>query len=115
MQVSYPGNESGLPVPTEKRKLLIGIGTRRPRKREGQSACSEAIARLEQRTGSSIGYPLAVALLGIRERDRALAHLREAMHDRSERIVDAGIDPRLQSLHGDAEFRRIVGAVGFVG
>ena len=73
----------------------------------------EAIERLEPRAGSSIAYEVAVALLGIGERERALAHLEDAKRDRSERVVDIAIDPRLRPLHGEPEFRRIVAAAGF--
>ncbi|HKB71071.1 MAG TPA: protein kinase [Thermoanaerobaculia bacterium] len=73
----------------------------------------EAIARLEPRAGSSIAYEVAVALVGIGERELALAHLEDARRDRSERIVDIAIDPRLRPLHGEPEFRRIAAAMGF--
>ena len=77
------------------------------------SEAREAIARLEPRAGSSIAYEVAVALVGIGERELALAHLEDARRDRSERIVDIAIDPRLRPLHGEPEFRRIAAAMGF--
>jgi Tfp pilus assembly protein PilF len=71
----------------------------------------EAVAGLRRRTGSTVSYEVAVALLGAGDREGALAHLENARIDRGERMVDLRIDPRLRPLHGDPVFERIAGEV----
>ena len=84
--------------------------------RAGRTAeARDALGRLERRTGSSIAYEVAVALLGVGDREGALAHLETARNDRSERMVDLKIDPRMRLLHGDPAFERIAREVGFGG
>jgi tetratricopeptide (TPR) repeat protein len=72
----------------------------------------DALSRLERRTGSSIDYEIAVARMGLGDREGAVAALTAAAEGREERIVDVAIDPRLRPLHGDSRFRALVASVG---
>jgi len=71
-----------------------------------------ALAVLERRTSSSIHYEIAVARMGLGDRNEAFAALAAAAAGREERIVDVAIDPRFRGLHGDAQFRGLVAGVG---
>jgi TolB-like protein/tetratricopeptide (TPR) repeat protein len=72
----------------------------------------DALSSLGRRTGSSIDYEIAVARIGLGDRDGAVAALVAAAAGREERIVDVAIDPRLRPLHGEPRFRALVASVG---
>ena len=71
-----------------------------------------ALAELEKRREPSIAYEIAVARLAFGQTDAALDSLENAVSDRSERLVDMAIDPRLAYLHGHARFRDVARRVG---
>jgi serine/threonine protein kinase/tetratricopeptide (TPR) repeat protein len=83
--------------------MQAAVGNRR----EAEEALAELSAR-----ASSEAYENAVAHAGLGNTDRALALLEQAIEDRSDRMVDTAIDPRLRPLHGNSRFREIVRRVG---
>ena len=76
------------------------------------AAARDALSSLERRTGSSIEYEVAVARMGLGDREGVLAALATAAEEREERIVDMVIDPRFRPLHGEPRFRALVASVG---
>lgn len=73
------------------------------------------LAELEQKVkeGQRIG-PMSLALIhaGLGDAPRALAHLDEALAQRSRQLLWAGVDPRFDALHGDPGFQQVLAACG---
>ena len=65
-----------------------------------QLACAELVAEHERMV-----FQLALNLLG--DRDEAFDWLTRAVQERSGWIAYLRVDPRLDSLHGDARFERL--------
>ena len=57
-------------------------------------------------------YDLAIASLGVGERDRALALLAQAVEERSPRAAFLGVDPRFDGLRSDARFKILMSRIG---
>jgi len=57
-------------------------------------------------------YDLAIASLGVGERDRALALLAQAVEERSPRAAFLGVDPRFDGLRRDARFKILMSRIG---
>jgi TolB-like protein/DNA-binding winged helix-turn-helix (wHTH) protein/Tfp pilus assembly protein PilF len=57
-------------------------------------------------------YDLALAHLGVGEKDQALALLGQAVEERTPRIAFLGIEPRFDPLRADARFKKLMSRVG---
>ena len=59
-------------------------------------------------------YNIGVLYAGLGERDEAFRWLQKVEDDRSEWFALINVDPRLDGLHGDPRFTRILRQVGLV-
>jgi tetratricopeptide (TPR) repeat protein len=71
------------------------------------------LARLQERTPDEAPpyrspYALALERLGLGDRAGSLDALEEAYEERDPFLVNAGVDPRLDELHGEPRFRRLL-------
>jgi TolB-like protein/DNA-binding winged helix-turn-helix (wHTH) protein/Tfp pilus assembly protein PilF len=57
-------------------------------------------------------YDLAIASLGIGQTDQAFTLLARAVEERSPRVAFLGVDPRFDSLRGDARFKKLMIQIG---
>jgi tetratricopeptide (TPR) repeat protein len=57
-------------------------------------------------------YDLALAHLGLGEKAKALESLNAAVQERSPRVGFVGVDPRLDELRADPQFRELLRSVG---
>ncbi len=57
-------------------------------------------------------YDLALAHLGVGEKDRALALLGQAVEERAPRLEFLRIEPRFDGLRSDARFQKLMNRVG---
>ena len=57
-------------------------------------------------------YDLAIARLGIADKDKAFELLRAAAEERSPRVAFLGVDPRFGGLRGDGRFRALLRSIG---
>jgi TolB-like protein/DNA-binding winged helix-turn-helix (wHTH) protein/Flp pilus assembly protein TadD len=57
-------------------------------------------------------YDLAIARLGIGDKDKAFELLRAAVEERSPRVAFLGVDPRFGGLRGDGRFRALLRSIG---
>lgn len=74
------------------------------------------LADLESLSWSAYVPPskLAIAWLGLGDRERALALLGNAVEVRDDRLVYLAVDPHFLELHGDSSFRELAGKVGLL-
>ncbi len=77
---------------------------------EAQKALSELRSAAKHRYVSS--YDLALAELGIADRDQALALLSQAVEERCPRAAFLGVDPRFDELRSDARFKALLARTG---
>ena len=56
-------------------------------------------------------YDIAVIYAGLGDKEHALAQLKAAREDRSSWMVFLNVDPRLDGLRGEADFREIAKAL----
>jgi tetratricopeptide (TPR) repeat protein len=57
-------------------------------------------------------YDLALANLGVGEKDNVLALLGQAVEERAPRVVFLGVEPRFDGLRSDVRFKKLLSRVG---
>ncbi len=80
------------------------------RRSEAQKVLHELRSAAKHRYVSS--YDLALAELGIGERDRALMLLAQAVEERCPRAAFLGVDPRFDGLRSDPRFKMLLARTG---
>ena len=75
----------------------------------------EILARLNQfsKTRYILPHLPAIIYIGLGDKDQALEWLEKACKDRTDFIIEANVDPKLDSLRTDSRFKALLNRVGF--
>ncbi len=82
---------------------------------EGRADALKLIRKLETLAAEQhvSSYDMALAFVGVNDRDQAFSWLRKAVSDHAGRLMFLNVEPRFDSVRSDPRYAEIVRLLGF--